>query len=468
PHNHRPRTLQVPWILGPLSPKGNRPLQLQESINKDTTKTANLTKKKATQKRQRSRSSSMAQRSTVGCRIFHEWKDGNELITEWRGTVLYLVPVNPSLYLVKYDGIDCVYALELPKDERIVSLKVLSDTVEQFQDPDPRFADTITGKRVKHLFESEHGSKNEWRGMVLAQEPILDVWFYITHEKDPILYIYQLLDDYKEGDLHIHTELNEAPPLEVDMELVDGLIGTRVQYTKDDGSKRGTEIDCLCTVTGVLNVKANFVQNEVPVFNTYEEYHKSVLRSFENISIILNVEGKIVFVSKNVLPLLGHRPEDIMGKTLLNILLDEEKEEISQKVNLQHPLAKSVGNLIEFYCHVRKGNAGRNIQHTYDYGNMCEGRDIYEYVKFILYLQDSYDESFLFFGNCGSNGSIRLSPSRLLWDQKYYLVGTISVLHTKAESEHPVEFKPDVIVIESDDDSSMQHHRPFHPRLVSS
>ncbi|KAL6030273.1 hypothetical protein STEG23_014521, partial [Scotinomys teguina] len=232
-----------------MGPKGNRPLQLQYSINKDTNKTANLTKKKATQKRQRRRSSTMAQRSTVGCRIFHEWKEGNELITEWRGTVLYQIHVNPSLYLVKYDGIDCVYALKLPKDERIVSLKVLSDIVEQFQDPDPRFADSIIGKRVKHLFEGEYGSKDEWRETVLAQESILDAWFYIRHEKDPILYIYQLGDDYKEGDLHIIPDLNQTPPLEVDMELVDGLIGTRVQYTKDDGSKRGTEIDCLCTVT---------------------------------------------------------------------------------------------------------------------------------------------------------------------------------------------------------------------------
>ncbi|XP_036030415.1 spindlin-2-like [Onychomys torridus] len=207
-------------------------------LHKDTTETAKLTKKKATQKRQRSRSSSPAQRNIVGCRISHGWKEGDEPISQWRGTVLSQVPIKPSLYLVKYDGIDCVYGLELHKDERILSLKVLSDTVEPFQVPDPSLADSIIGKAVEHMFEGEHGSKNSWRGMVLAQAPIMNAWFYITYERDPILYMYQLLDDYKEGDLRIMPELDEDPLLDVDPELMDGLLGKHVEYTKDDGSKR--------------------------------------------------------------------------------------------------------------------------------------------------------------------------------------------------------------------------------------
>lgn len=53
------------------------------------------------------------------------------------------------------------------------------------------------------MFETEDGSKDEWRGMVLARAPVMNTWFYITYEKDPVLYMYQLLDDYKEGDLRI-------------------------------------------------------------------------------------------------------------------------------------------------------------------------------------------------------------------------------------------------------------------------
>ncbi|KAL6039392.1 hypothetical protein STEG23_004279 [Scotinomys teguina] len=213
-------------------------VQQISGLDKDTTKTANLTKKKAAQKRQRGSSSSMAQRSIVGCRIAHKWKETDGLITKWIGTVLYQMPVKPSLYMVKYDGVDCVYALELGQDERILCLTLLYDTIEPSQASDPSFAAAIIGKSVEHLFEGKHGSMDKWRGLVLTQVPILNAWFYITYEKDPILFMYQLGDDYKEGNLHITSELNQTPPLEVDMEIVDGLIGTRVQYTKDDGSKR--------------------------------------------------------------------------------------------------------------------------------------------------------------------------------------------------------------------------------------
>ena len=39
------------------------------------------------------------------------------------------VPVNPSLYLIKYDGFDCIYGLELYSDERVVGLEVLPDRI---------------------------------------------------------------------------------------------------------------------------------------------------------------------------------------------------------------------------------------------------------------------------------------------------------------------------------------------------
>ncbi|KAM7339250.1 hypothetical protein ACRRTK_002734 [Alexandromys fortis] len=203
-----------------------------------TNETATLTKKKPKQKRQRSRCSSLAERNIVGCRISHEWKEGNGPITHWRGTVLDQVPINPPLYLVKYDGIDCVYGLELHHDERVLSLKVLSDTVKPSPVPDPNFADTIIGKVVDHIFEGEHGSKDKWRGMVLAQAPILNAWFYITYVNDPILYMYQLLDDYKEGNLRILPEYNEIPRPDLNLKFKDGLIGKIVEYTQDDGSKR--------------------------------------------------------------------------------------------------------------------------------------------------------------------------------------------------------------------------------------
>uniref|UniRef100_A0A8C5TPD6 Spindlin n=1 Tax=Malurus cyaneus samueli TaxID=2593467 RepID=A0A8C5TPD6_9PASS len=60
-----------------------------------------------------------------------------------------------------------------------------------------------------------------------------------TYEKDPVLYMYQLLDDYKEGDLRIMPDSNDSPPAEREPgEVVDSLVGKQVEYAKEDGSKR--------------------------------------------------------------------------------------------------------------------------------------------------------------------------------------------------------------------------------------
>lgn len=125
-------------------------------------------------------------------------------------------------------------------------------------------ADAMIGKAVEHMFETEEGPKEEWRGMVLARAPIMTTWFYITYEKDPVLYMYQLLDDYKEGDLRIMPDSSECPPavswpgssvrpptrcplLFADDsvsaerepgEVVDSLVGKQVEYAKEDGGKR--------------------------------------------------------------------------------------------------------------------------------------------------------------------------------------------------------------------------------------
>jgi hypothetical protein len=65
----------------------------------------------------------------LGCRIQPGWREGNGPVTQWKGTVLDQVPKNPSLYLIKYEGFDCAYGLELNKDERVSALEVLPDRV---------------------------------------------------------------------------------------------------------------------------------------------------------------------------------------------------------------------------------------------------------------------------------------------------------------------------------------------------
>ncbi|XP_052519558.1 spindlin-4 [Budorcas taxicolor] len=200
---------------------------------------AYLMKKRHTHRKQRRKPTFLTRRNIVGCRIQHGWKEGNEPVEQWKGTVLEQVSVKPTLYIIKYDGKDSVYGLELHRDKRVLALEILPERVPTPR-IDSRLADSLIGKAVGHVFEGEHGTKDEWKGMVLARAPVMDTWFYITYEKDPVLYMYTLLDDYKDGDLRIIPDSNYYfPAAEREPgEVVDSLVGKQVEHAKDDGSTR--------------------------------------------------------------------------------------------------------------------------------------------------------------------------------------------------------------------------------------
>lgn len=65
---------------------------------------------------------------------------------------VHQVPVNPSLYLIKYDGFDCVYGLELHKDERVQGLEVLPDRLGKINHSGDGRLHTL------HVFVSKHNS----------------------------------------------------------------------------------------------------------------------------------------------------------------------------------------------------------------------------------------------------------------------------------------------------------------------
>uniref|UniRef100_A0A3Q1CAZ2 Uncharacterized protein n=1 Tax=Amphiprion ocellaris TaxID=80972 RepID=A0A3Q1CAZ2_AMPOC len=119
----------------------------------------------------------------LGVCIQHNWREGE---IRANGKEQHLTDsVNPSLFMVKYDGYDCVCGIEFFMDE---SIKLRSFyKVEE-----------LVGKAVEHL------------GMVLSRAPIMTNWYYITYEKDPVLYMYQLWDDYADGDLRILLEAGIA------------------------------------------------------------------------------------------------------------------------------------------------------------------------------------------------------------------------------------------------------------------
>ncbi|KAM4871831.1 spindlin-1-like [Thomomys bottae] len=197
-------------------------------------------KRKSRRKRRFTTGKRKPSRSMVGRRIEHGWREGNGLVSQWTGTILNQVLVSPSLYLIKYDGFHCVYGLELSNDENICALKILPDRVVTSRISDQhlaRLADAIIGKTVKHIFEAEDGSRHEWKGVVLARVPDMNTWFYITYEKDPILYTYQLLDDYRAGDLYILPDSIESLPTPKELAIVDSMKGKRLRCEKTDGSR---------------------------------------------------------------------------------------------------------------------------------------------------------------------------------------------------------------------------------------
>ncbi|XP_062260854.1 spindlin-W-like isoform X1 [Platichthys flesus] len=176
----------------------------------------------------------------LGHRIQHNWREKGNM-TKWKGTVLERLTVNSSLYMVKYDGFDCVYGIELFKDNRVSNLQMLTEKIVNNKIKVPPGAEELVGRAVEHLFEKEDGEKNEWRGMVLSRAPIMTHWYYITYEKDPVLYMYQLWDDYKDGDLRVLPESENKHLLPADRkpgEEPESLVGKQVEYVTDNGLKR--------------------------------------------------------------------------------------------------------------------------------------------------------------------------------------------------------------------------------------
>ncbi|XP_072269943.1 spindlin-1 [Pyxicephalus adspersus] len=147
---------------------------------------------------------SQPRRNIVGCRIQHGWKEGSGPITQWKGTVLDQVPVNPSLYLIKYDGFDCVYGLELHKDERVSALEVLPDRVG------------------KHSSLFKLCIPDNFTTCCILFERLFSFW-------DVLLPFSFFCDHF----------IDDSPPAEREPgEVVDSLVGKQVEYAKEDGSKR--------------------------------------------------------------------------------------------------------------------------------------------------------------------------------------------------------------------------------------
>ncbi|XP_032253369.1 circadian clock protein PASD1 [Phoca vitulina] len=188
--------------------------------------------------------------------------------------------------------------------------------------------------------------------------------------------------------------------------------------------------------------------NWIPSFQSYEDFKCKTLQSLDGFMIILSADGVIIFVAGNITCLLGHLPNDIVGKKLLSLLPDHEKNDVYRKIALKLPMSNLVGKHIDFCCHLKRGNV--------DY----DGRPTYEYVKFILTVTDISNEPLLLFSSFFPSSSFAEScPAYLPLEDRFYLVGSISLLRAQTLRELFTVKKPEeeVLLIE---DSDEEHASP--------
>ncbi|XP_057162592.1 circadian clock protein PASD1 [Ursus arctos] len=167
--------------------------------------------------------------------------------------------------------------------------------------------------------------------------------------------------------------------------------------------------------------------NWIPSFHSYEDFKCKTLQSLDGFMIILSTDGVIIFVAGNITCLLGHLPDEIVGKKLLSLLPDHEKNEVYRKIALKLPLSNSgtdLGKHIDFCCHLRRGN----VEH--------DSRPTYEYVKFILTVKDISTEPLVLFSSFfPSRSYAESSPTYLPLEDRFYMVGSICVLRDQTLRE---------------------------------
>uniref|UniRef100_A0A9L0IMY7 Uncharacterized protein n=1 Tax=Equus asinus TaxID=9793 RepID=A0A9L0IMY7_EQUAS len=133
-----------------------------------TTGSANMTKKKASQKKQRGRPSSPARGNIVGCRIHTGWKEGDEPITQWKGVLDQLLD-----------------------DYKEGDLRIMPESSES--PPAERepggVVDGLIGKHVEYT--KEDGSKRI--GMVIHQVEAKPSVYFIKFDDDFHIYVYDLV-----------------------------------------------------------------------------------------------------------------------------------------------------------------------------------------------------------------------------------------------------------------------------------
>ncbi|XP_025131983.1 circadian clock protein PASD1 [Bubalus bubalis] len=186
--------------------------------------------------------------------------------------------------------------------------------------------------------------------------------------------------------------------------------------------------------------------NWTPSFQNYEDFIQKTLQSLDGFMLIVSIDGIIVSVAPRITSLLGHLPNDIVGKSFLSLLPDDEKSEIFSKMTFKSAVSNSVGKHIDFCCHFKRGEAE------------SDNTSAYEYVKVILTLKDvSYEHPALF--HSFSTPVCGPSTVNLPLDDAFYLVGTICVLRAHTLQGFFRTNEPSPLVPNLNEDELSEDHR---------
>ncbi|XP_044090426.1 circadian clock protein PASD1 [Neovison vison] len=203
---------------------------------------------------------------------------------------------------------------------------------------------------------------------------------------------------------------------------------------------------------GKVNPETSREQSSwIPSFHSYEDFKCKTLQSLDGFMIILSTDGVIIFVAENITCLLGHLPNEIIGKKLLSLLPDHEKNEVYRKIALKLPLSNSVGKHIDFCCHLKRGN----VEH--------DSAPTYEYVKLILTVQDILNEPLMLFSSFfPSHAYAESSPTYLPLEDRFYLVGSIFLFRAQTLQELFTVKKAEeevLLIQDSDEEAISPEHR---------
>ncbi|XP_038444497.1 circadian clock protein PASD1 isoform X3 [Canis lupus familiaris] len=189
--------------------------------------------------------------------------------------------------------------------------------------------------------------------------------------------------------------------------------------------------------------------NWIPSFQSYEDFKCKTLQSLDGFMIILSTDGVIIFVAGNVTCLLGHLPNDLIGKKLLSLLPDNEKNEVYRKIALKLPLSSSVGKHIDFCCHFKRGDVEHSSSPTY------------EYVKFIITVKDISSEPLVLFSSFFPSHTYAESfPTYLPLEDRFYMVGSICLFKPQTLQELCAVNKAEDEVMLIQEDSNEEHVYP--------